>query len=508
MNLFDWWVEQRDPIKGIQRRAARKILAGYDAANPSRLRKFHRDASGPNVLTSRAAVPLRAQVRDLARNHDIARGILRTLVNNIVGPNGVGIEPQPQRKDGTIHKEYAALLRHYYRNWEKTPEVTQTFTFSQAQRLMARTWLRDGESYAQQLVGNVPLLDHGTTVPYSIELIEPDLIPMEYDEGGKIRQGIERNVWGKKVAYWIYKEHPGEFSQGAFRSNLKRVSADRILQIATLDRIGQLRGVSEFASVITRLEDIKDYEESERVAAKIAASLTAFIKKGNADLYAGPDIDGKPAAPREINFQPGMVIDTLGAGEEIGLIDSNRPNPNVVTFRSGQLKAVASGVGAGYSTISKNYDGNYGAQRQELVEQWVNYAVLTDEFTSMFVQPVWESFVMAAHLSGIVPIPDDVIFETADDALFIGQSMPWIDPLKEAIGARTAVRAGFTSEVEIIRKRGGNPSETLNQIASFRKEAKDLELAFDSDAALTNVSGTAQSINLQENTAVTSPPGD
>lgn len=493
MNPIDYLVEMVSPTAGLKRRAVRSILAGYDAAKPNRTRKLHRDQTSANVEVSRGAIPIRTQVRELERNHDIARGIIRTLVNNVVGPNGIGVEPQPRRKDGTIHKEYAKALLIAWRDFEKCPEVTWTHSFSKSQRLMAKTWFRDGEAFSQLLLGKVPLLDHGTRVPFSIELFEPDMIPMDYDDGKSVRQGIERNAWGRKTAYWVYKEHPGEVAAGAFRSNLKRVPAERILQVASLDRIGQLRGVSEFASVITRLDDIKDYEESERVAAKIAAKLTAFIKKGTPDLYAGAQTDAQGnEIPREVSFEAGMIIDSLGVGEEIGLIDSKRPNPNVAIFRAGQLKAVASGVGAGYSTISKNYDGNYGAQRQELVEQWINYATLTDEFTCMFVQPVWENFVLAAHLSGVVPMPSDVDLDSANDALYIGQTMPWIDPLKEAIAWNTLVRDGFASEVEVIRKRGGNPDDVLEQIAAWRAKVSEKELVFASDARLTSDAGNAQ----------------
>ena len=263
-----------------------------------------------------------------------------------------------------------------------------------------------------------------------------------------------------------------------------------------MDRIGQRRGVSEFASVITRLEDIKDYEESERIAAKIAASLTAYVKKGSPELYDAEDSVQRDAEgnalPRELSLSSGTILDNLGIGEEIGMIDSNRPNPNVVTFRQGQLRAVAAGLGGSYSSIARDYSGTYSSQRQELVEQWINYAILTDEFVGMQVQPVWENFVLAAHLSGVVPMPKDLEQYSEDDALFVGQSMPWIDPLKEAIAWKTLTRAGFASEVEVIRKRGGNPRDVMEQIAAFRKEAKDKELIFSSDAKSTSDAGTAQ----------------
>jgi hypothetical protein len=33
------------------------------------------------------------------------------MVNHVVGPSGISIEPQPRRRDSMIHNEYTAPLR-------------------------------------------------------------------------------------------------------------------------------------------------------------------------------------------------------------------------------------------------------------------------------------------------------------------------------------------------------------------------------------------------------------
>jgi capsid protein len=113
----------------------------------------------------------------------------------------------------------------------------------------------------------------------------------------------------------------------------------------------------------------------------------------------------------------------------------------------------------------------------------VNYAVLVDDFTGGFVQPVWERFVQMADISGVVRMPRDVVQGSADNAIFVAQAMPWIDPLKEALGAEALVKAGFASELEIIRRRGVNPHDVLEQISTWRKECADRGLVFSSNEA-------------------------
>lgn len=471
MNIIDRLVGFFSPAAGLRRRTARSALAYYEAGEPTRLRKFHRERGSQNELVQRGAQAIRTQARHLARNHDLARGALRTLVNNVVGPNGIGVEPQPQRRDGTIHSEYATALREAWQKWCRYPEVTHRHPWSRLQRSLARAWLRDGEAFAQMLVGPVAGLQHGTDVPFSLEAFEADFIPFDLSDPAKgIVQGFELNQWGRPRALHVLKNDPTLLANPIGTHHTKRIPWERALHIATLDHVGQIRGVSEFASVITRLEDIKDYEESERVAAKIAAMLTAYVRKGSPDVYA-PSED-KTAAPRYIGLKPGTIIDDLLPGEEIGMIDSKRPNPNVIHFRQGQLRAVAAGLGGSYSSISRDYNGTYSAQRQELVEQWIHYAVLCDEFTGEIVQPSWEQFVQAAHLSGVVPIPADIKPGTAMDALYVAQAMPWINPMHEATAFAKLLEIDTMSEVEVIRKRGANPSDVLKQTAEFRRLAE------------------------------------
>lgn len=491
MSVFDFLVYLTDPAERMRRAHARKVLARYEATEPSPFRRKRRSNRAPNDIVQRDAATLRAIARDLERNHDIFRGALRVLVNSTIGATGIGVEPQPRRADGTIHTAYAEQLSDAYRRHCKRPEVTRRYSDSLAQRLVAYTWFRDGECFAQQVYGDVPGLRHSTTVPYSLEIFEPDFVPMDYDDPGKrVRQGIQANAWGQALYYHVYKQDPRDNMGATWLSpqDIKAIPADRMLHIATLDRLHQWRGVSEFASVLTRIEDLKDYEESERIAAKIAASMTAFVKRTSPEGYDTKEVpehrkdEHGNVIPRDLRMAPGMIFDDLLVGEEIGMVKSDRPNPNLVGWRAGQLKAFAAGIGAGYSSISRNYDGTYSAQRQELVEQWMHYAVLADEFVCMWKQPDYERFVQVAHLSGAVKRPWDVPEEKGVDALYLGQSMPWIDPLKEVLAWEKRTQAGFASEVQAIRASGGNPRDVRQQIEEWRSTNDDKGLRFTSDA--------------------------
>ncbi len=459
----------------------------YEAAETTHLRKKQKDFGSGNAVVSMTGAALRNHGRYLDRNHDIISGGLSTLAQNLIGPTGINVVPTPRDAAGNVDEGVVDQIVPLYTAWAKRPEVTWMHDWASSQRLLCRTWLRDGEAMAQELRGPIPFLEHGSAVPFSLELLEPDIIPLDLeDQARRIRQGIECNAWGRPVAYHVYKQHPGEY--GVFQPGTKRVPADLIRHLRLVDRIGQLRGVSILASTFTRIEDLKDYEESERIAAKIAASFAAVIIKGDPSMY--PESDS--GAERTMRMQPGMIFDSLRAGEDVKAIDSKRPNPNLEPYRNGQLRAIAAPMRISFSSLAKNYNGTYSAQRQELVEQYGAYGVLAYEFVSQMLRPVYERFVSIAIAAGELILPRGMTPAMAVGADYLPPPMPWIDPLKEATALRAQVRSGFRSAASVIAERGGRMYDTLEQIALERQWANDLGIVLDTDPKLVSSSGVAQ----------------
>ncbi|MCK1977973.1 phage portal protein, partial [Jeotgalicoccus huakuii] len=88
--------------------------------------------------------------------------------------------------------------------------------------LWGRSWLLEGEALAQELMGKVPNYQHLHGVPYALELLEADYLPIEYTDDSKgIVQGIERNGWRRVLAYNLYKGHTAGL-RGGLAQNPKR----------------------------------------------------------------------------------------------------------------------------------------------------------------------------------------------------------------------------------------------------------------------------------------------
>ncbi|EMK8764586.1 phage portal protein, partial [Escherichia coli] len=226
---------------------------------------------------------------------------------------------------------------------------------------------------------------------------EADFVPVNLNTnaGQQIRQGIILNNWGRPVGYRVYKYHPANLR--GFSAELKTVKADSMLHLAMRKRLHQVRGVSLLHGVIRRIADLKDYEESERVAARIAAALGFYIKRGDAASFP-TDNDWTPSEQknRYFDISPGMIFDELAPGEDLGMVESNRPNVHLYEFRNGQLRAVAAGTRGSYSSIARDYNGSYSSQRQELVEGYEGYGVLQQWFVGQYSRPVYRAWLEQA----------------------------------------------------------------------------------------------------------------
>lgn len=493
VELIDGALALVAPITALRRSQARHALRAYETVKPSRLRKAKGEYRSADSSIFGVGPTLRAQARYLEENHDLARGALTVMVNNIIGPAGITVEPQPRRRDGKLHEGLAAEVRALMDDAAVRPDVTWQYDEAGMQRLLCRTWLRDGEALAQILEGEHPGLEHGGALAFSLELLEPDYLPHDYDDPSRnIVQGVQKNAWGRPVAYWVYKHHPGEFLT-PFRLDRKSVPAERMLHIKMTDRLHQTRGVSVFASVLTRLEDIKEYEESERIAARVSAAMTAFIRKGTPDLYSSSAYSSDETATdgtRNFKMAPGLVFDDLMPGEDVGTIESNRPSTLLADFRGAMVRMVAAGMGGTYSSFARDYNGTYSAQRQELVEGYVGYRVLGADFAAQFVRPVYRRRLELAIALGRIRIPRDADTASLLDASYHSHAMPWIDPQKEAKAQETVARAGFDSEEAIIRARGRRPQDVKGELLRFRRWADSEGLKFSSNAASDKAAAT------------------
>ena len=466
--LFPGWALNR----ATSRHKIKMLERFYDAAQPTQYRKQPRGNQNANATMQNGGVKVRNFARNLDENHDLAIGILDTLVNNIVG-TGIPISPIVQNADKTLNNEFNETIARVFADWKRRPEASRTLPFDEMTRLICRTWLRDGEILVQRIKGNTSAIQHHSGIPYSLEMIEADYLPFDLntDRPATVVQGVEVNGWSMPTAYRLLKRIPidlyGVLTQ---LDDTKRIEAEKLFHIKFTRRINQVRGVSILHGVITRLDDIKNYEESERIAAQVAASMTGFIKKSPDARATQAEQDA--TENRQFEMSPGMIFDDLLPGEEVGTISSDRPNSGLQGFRDSMLKAAASGTGTNYASISKNYDGSYSSQRQSMIEALPGYEKMRNYFIEVFIRPMYRDFMDMALLSGAIRVPQGINRDTLYDVDIRGIALPWIDPLKETKADVLAIDNGLKARVDVIREHGGEPIDVNKQIKLDEFEPK------------------------------------
>lgn len=480
MNVIDKIVAVVSPRAALGRVQYRRALAAYDAARPNRTHKAKRSHGSGDHNAQRAGLSLREQARSLEENSDFVDGLLGVLVNNVVGREGIGVEPMPLTYAGDVHEGFAKQILSRWERWSLKADSTGKHSRAELERLACRTWLRDGEVFGEHIMGRVTGFKHPSGGFYSIQAMEPDFFPFELSvlQSG-ISGAIERNAWGQPVFYHAYLNHPGD--SYAFSTKTRSIPADRMMHLMLAKRLHQGRGVTILASSMQRISGLQNYEESELVAARIAAAMAFYIKKGEGAMYTSDDGDDEEDVRRTIPISPGTVFDDLKPGEDVGVIDSKRPNALLETFRDAMSRMVCAATGANASTVNKKYDGTFSSQRQELVESYVSYGVMSNQFISQWSRPVYRNWLRMEILSGL-DVPADVDPDSIFSAYYQCPMMPWIDPQKEAKGFNDIVRGGFGTESEVIRSRGKNPQEVKRQRAREIKENRELDLVFASDA--------------------------
>lgn len=457
-------------------RYARGLKAYYEATEPSRLRKNRQRTGSADVVNDRSGTKLRDMGRHLEENLDIASGILDILVNHSVG-TGIIPEPLVETNDAEPAEDFNLALMKLYDLWLYECEVTRQFDKYSLERLVARSWFRDGECFGQRIIGTAPGLQHSTVLPYSLQAFEADFVPYDLDDPAKnVRQGVELDKWGRAKRFHVYKHHPGDRMLSS-TADLVTIDAERVMHLKMVKRLHQTRGVTIFAPALSRLDDIKEIDESERVAARVAAMMAAYVKKGTPDMYSAPTVSADGTVKqREMDMMPGMFFDGLQVGEEIGTIASTRPNNALIPFRDSQLRSAAAGTMVSYSSASKNYNGTYSAQRQELIEQFGTYGALSTHFIHRWAQPVWDGFIDAVLASGAIEVGANVDRETLYNVSHTAPAMPWIDPESEGNAQALAEDRGWQSKSSTIRKRGGNPAHVRREIQRDKQEAARLGL--------------------------------
>jgi lambda family phage portal protein len=454
------------------------VNARYDAAgNGRRMRGWVTPATGPNRAIEGLAT-IRNRARDAQRNEWTGAASGRIWTTNLIG---TGIIPRPKTSNAKLKEMLVSL----WDQWVPQSDADGVLDFYGLQTLATRNWIAAGEIFARLRPRRV---EDGLAVPLQIQLLESDMLPLlDVDTypglapGNRIRSGIELDLVGRRVAYWMYKEHPGDrFSGGIMASQLSRIPADSILHLYEPIRPGQLRGVSDYAPILAKLRGVMDYDDAVLERQKLANLFTLFITRTG--MAGDPSINPVTGMPSDFDskgaplaaLEPGISQELL-PGEDVKFSDPPDAGANYADFMRQQHLGVAAGQGTPYELLTGDLKDVSDRTLRVIINEFRRHCEQRQWqiVIPQFCRPIRNAWADAAALGGMLTLAQA---DEAKNVTWSPQGWAYIHPTQDVQAKTMEVAAGFKSRSQIITERGEDPDEIDQQRAADAKRESRLKL--------------------------------
>ncbi len=439
-----------------------------------------------NSLISQSGLTTLARARFLARNNGYATSAVECFASNLVGPGILLNWKSPLDKE----EEAAAQKKDVQDLWDRfvsQADAEGVNDFYGLQRRVAAELFVAGEVFVRKRPRR---LSAGLAVPLQLQLLPSEMLPvwltLILENGNVIRQGIEFDKIGRRVAYHFWKAHPGDQTVVPKWGERVRIPASEILHVFSPMEAGQIRGLSRLTPAIISLWMLDLYDDAELERKKTAALFSLFIKRTGEDggfftaEQAKRAAAGDDATTSDVKLEPGSA-QVLMPGEEIQVAAPADSGGSYDPFQYRTLTRVCAGLGLPYAGVTGDIlKANYSNMRAALIEARRRAEALQHgTMIFQFCRPAVYWFLDAAHIGGALA------FEgyAADPAPWrnsehIPPKWLWIDPFKDVQTEVMSVNAGFKARGMVIEETGNDPVEVDRRIAEDKTRADGLGLQF------------------------------
>jgi lambda family phage portal protein len=465
-----------------------------------------------------------ARVRDMVRNDAIASGVVDKIMDATIGGDfRVAAMPDYQALahrsgnpgfDATWARECTIAAEAAWRSWaydlNHFCDIERRLSFPMMARLAFRNFLVEGESLAV-LPWREDRVGYGKArYATTLQLVDPDRLsnPALAMDTLYQRGGIDLGPDGEPIAYHIREAHQGDWFAAAKSLTWDKIPAETdfgrklVLHFFNPARPGQHRPIGGILiPVLGRLKMMAQYSRVELQAAVVNAIFGAYIQSpyDQRDVQDSLDDDeGRELSAyqqmrsefhRDRKLMAGDVrMPTLFPGESINVVDSKRPSTGFDAFESAMLRSIATALGVAYETISSDYRGStYSSARQASNEAWLTLTRRRMEFGQHFCSPIYAAVLEEAFDRGELPLPANApdfaeMRGSYAKARWHGPGRGYVDPSKEAEGARMRISSGLSTwQQEINEMSGRDWEDVFGQIAIEQAVAKRDGLTFITD---------------------------
>lgn len=475
------------PVAQLRRTQARRVLRSYQGAESNRLtgnKKPKNQAADQELLGPWGADAMRSWARSLVRDNAYAWNVVDTIVSNVIG-DGITAQSTHETAEGEDIEDANDARDKVWSEWCEVCDINGELTFSEIQALCQREIVEAGEVLIR-FVKTPGKQFRGTSrpVPLALEVIEADRLSLNHDTytvratretGNRIIRGVELDDKGKAIAYWLYPEHPN--SPYTVKNQIpERVPASEVLHLYRKDRVGQSRGISWFAPVMSPIRDLATYIDNELQASAVSSCFTAFIKSDNptASLLAPSGEEATDNNGNQLDYLEPGIITRLASNESIEFANPGRPNSGSEPWIALMLRGICAGTGTNYEAVAKDFSKtSYSSSRTSKLEDRPRYRRWQNYIISHFCQPVWDEFCNAAAREGIDNFPTSTeLLEDRRGVAPVEWQRPeqeWVDPTSEQNAAQSSIDNFMSTYQDEIGARGGSWRAKFYQAAKEQK---------------------------------------
>jgi capsid protein len=392
-------------------------------------------------------VEMMKRLRYGERNCGLVRQILGDFVTYVPGADGI------KHQSHCADTAKAALYDQWFADWAMSCDLSGRFSWADAQRILTRAAVRDGDSFALLVVSDgKPLLQlieaHRVANPEGEQVPKGMLDGVQFDSVGRIA-GYSV-IQGDKTA--------------------KLIPAASVCHILEQDYSSGSRGLPLLQHSWSDIQTEDELLRLEALAVRNDSDFTRVLQKngGYVPNNLAAELSGTSSNGSDLASKMGGKLAVLEPGEQLISLQSNRPSPVFVGFLEAIQRDIARGTGLPYEFSGNPSAASGGALRLIAAKADRTFGRWQTILIERLCAKVYGFVIGSAIANGDLP--------DAPDWNKVSWTTPkrlTIDAGRDAAQDRADLELGLLSPSELYAQRG------LDLRTEMMKRAKDFRYITD-----------------------------
>lgn len=475
MNWLDKTIGYLNPEAGLRRVRARAaadaVRLSYEGARTGRRTAgWLTSSTSANAEVGADLVRLRQRSRSLVRDNYYAKKAKTQYRTRVVG-TGITCQWKDKR---------AATL---WAKWVKSCSADGLPNLAAVEQLVSGAEFESGEVIIRLRVRRKT---DRMSVPLQVQVLESDFLDHEktqdLGDGGYIIHGVEFDKIGRRIAYWLYDQHPGEVIARTKGTESKRVprydpntGIEQVIHLfeAASERPGQVRGVPHLHAVLLKMRDVDDWETAEIVRKKTEACLVGTVTSidTTGDAASVAPILTDASGNKVEQMAPGMFLYGTPGSD----VKFNQPGHagGYEEYKRCSARDLAAGLFMPYELLTGDFSQtNYSNYRGGLLSYRDRIeSVQENLYIPALCEPIAEAFLRLAFISGALP-------EGEYERVWSPPAFDLLDREAEARADEIEGRVGTKTWPQLIARQGYDPEEQIAVITEYKSRLEKAGIVF------------------------------